>query len=135
MPCPKCGTDEVVRTLMGPESPHYAKLECIDGHFIKWLRTPPVEVGGLNLPPGIPEGQPLPALSGSPAQVEYAKSVRPAKLAAIKAEPMATERLLAAMRGITSASWWIANKERPLAEIRWPKEWRSEAREGQEGAA
>lgn len=68
---------------------------------------------------------PLAELKGSPKQVSWAKaSCRPRLLAAVAAR---NPVLAYALRTVDDATWFIANKDRPYSEIRWPDAWMTEA--------
>jgi hypothetical protein len=121
MTCPRCGSPDLIATPT-PAGPHHARLDCAAGHFVKWLPRPVVPMDRLTLPPGIPDGEPLPALTGTPGQVAFAEKLRP-KMLALTARFVAPE-VVRAMRTIAESSWWIGNKDRQwVGEIRWPKEW------------
>src|SRR4051812_27727742 len=71
---------------------------------------------------GDPTTPPRPAvlvpLEGTPRQVTYGESVRRSMMAVLGrcAPPDVLERL----DRVKDATWWIANKGKPLAAIRWP---------------
>jgi hypothetical protein len=62
-------------------------------------------------------GEPV-ALDGTPRQVTWAESIRSTRLASIHRR---APELLPVFSVIHDATWWIANKDASLAEIRWPR--------------
>lgn len=39
--CPRCGSERLATTPMGPGSPHHARTDCLDcGRFVRWEAAP-----------------------------------------------------------------------------------------------
>lgn len=127
MQCKRCGM-EANDQVLTPEGPHYGKVVCKKcGCWLTWLPRPPLPIDKSKLP-WHPEGAPLPKLTGaSQKQIEYGEQCRALMIARFQALDV---QLYAAMLTITDATFWIANKDRAVDQIRWPKEW--SAKEGEE---
>lgn len=61
--------------------------------------------------------EPVP-LEGTPGQVAFGESIRRGKLVALRRS--ASPEQLELLYSVKDATWWIANRARPLGEIRWP---------------
>jgi hypothetical protein len=117
-PCRDCGST-LTAEVPCPGGPHHAKLACAGcGRFLRWLPRPD---------PGIPlselaaslRSRPGPAeLTGTPTQVRWARSIRDRMLS--DARRSGDRDRAAVLAGIADASWFIANRNRPPGEIRWP---------------
>jgi len=57
-------------------------------------------------------------LVGTPKQVAFGESVRRSMLAVLRRS--APEDVLELLLSVKDATWWIANRNKPLDEIRWP---------------
>jgi hypothetical protein len=57
-------------------------------------------------------------LHGSPTQLDWAASIRDRLVGTARMEKRPLELLV--LKSIGDASWFIANKQRGLTEIRWP---------------
>lgn len=99
--------------------PHYAKLNCSEcGRFIKFMPRP----GGGEVPEAVlakVTARTAPAaLRGTPAQIKFAESCRDSILYRAKKAGLGILHSVALC--VVDASWFIANKDRRLNEIRWP---------------
>jgi hypothetical protein len=66
----------------------------------------------------------LASLIGTPGQIGFANSIRPAMLKRFAKE--LPSNVMAALRSITDSTWWIANQRATKAEeINWPKTWKA----------
>jgi len=105
--------------------PHHAKRVCAKcGKFLGWVGTPKVPLNKLRLP----EFRGIAQLTGSEKQIRWATTLRVTmteSVARIEGQPALAE----AMWAIADSSWWIANKDRSLHEIRWPTSWLGGAEE------
>lgn len=118
MKCPVC--DGVLMERPRPDTQHYAEWWCsVCNRHCGWVPAPTVAIEDLELPPGLSERDRLPELVGTPKQVSFAELVRSHMLSRCSA--FLPAQVVAAMRTIADASWWIANKDRD--EIRWPRTW------------
>jgi hypothetical protein len=62
------------------------------------------------------------ALKGASAsQTSFAANVRNKKLA--EWAPDLSPKIMAALRGIADATWWLANQDKDSSNIGWPKSW------------
>ncbi len=57
-------------------------------------------------------------LEGTPGQVAYGESVRRGMLAVLRRS--APPDVLELLYSVKDATWWIANRGKPLDAIRWP---------------
>lgn len=118
--CPGCGSERL-KTELCESGPHYAKLRCSDcGRFIKFVPRPS---GSGGPPPEAvlaqvrPRENPAP-LRGSEAQVKFAASCRDSIL--YRAKKSGNGILHSVALCVADASWFIANKDKPLDAIHWP---------------
>jgi hypothetical protein len=122
--CRRCGSTDLVTTRT-PHLIHYAKQQCRQCRHVVWLPRPvrliTREIVHALAPLALPEDAPLPDLEGTPAQVEYAANVRALALPRLKRD--LGPNLFRLTRGITSAAWWLMNKDKSPQEIRWPEAW------------
>lgn len=122
MNCPHCGSSDL-RTVPTPDGPHYAKIECVPcDRWVRWLSAPLRSWRDLELPEPRPFGMAA-GLVGSPKQVQFAESVRGGLMNRVRACGLEYARLVGAMSRIADAGWWIANHQRPLNQISWPRDW------------
>lgn len=63
-------------------------------------------------------------MTGSEAQIKWAEEIRYALLARCRHAP----GVVACMKTITQATWWLANKDRNFNTIRWPAAWAEDIR-------
>jgi len=120
----KCGS-EANDQVLTPDGPHYGKVVCqVCRAFLGWLPRPKVPEQPLD-EEKLPQAQDhllWPQLKGaSERQVAYGDTCRFKLLDAL--EGRVTERVYSAAVTIADATFWIANKDRAPADIRWPKEW------------
>jgi len=116
-----CGS-EANDQVLTPEGPHYGKVVCqVCRKFLSWMPYPNKPVDPAKLPKH-PPGDPLPKLTGrSPAQVDFGARCRDMMLVRMKAK--LTPEMYDAALTIADAIFWIANKDRLPAQMRWPHEW------------
>lgn len=119
--CPGCKSKQLA-TEVCESGPHYAKLRCSGcNRFIKFLPRPSEPVG---LPSDEllalvrPRENPV-ALCGSEAQVKFAESCRSSIL--IRAKRAGHGILHSVAMCVADSSWFIANKDKALNMIRWPR--------------
>lgn len=120
--CPRCQSSDlkVVRLNSGP---HYAKLTCPDGHFIRWVAKP--SEASADVPPSLlaliaPRTKPV-VLQGTEKQVAAGKSIR-AKMIAFANRSGADETYVRLLACITDASWFLANVDRQPPHLKcWPR--------------
>jgi len=115
-PCPTCGA--TTRTPVKPPSgsPHHAAERCgACGRFLRWLPRPAGVIPDHCLEAAVPRASPVP-LRGTARQVEWATSIRTDLLRRAAAQP----RLAQLLMTIDDATWFIANRGRPLEQLRWP---------------
>lgn len=118
MVCQRCGSKET-RIELCTTGPHYGKVLCSDcGRFIKFAPRP----SGGDAPADVmervvPRTSPV-RLRGSERQVQFAESCRDQLL--YRTKHGGRPDLHAVAMCVADSSWFIANKEKPLAEIRWP---------------
>lgn len=117
----KCGS-EANNQVLTPEGPHYGKLVCaVCGAWLCWMSRP-FKAIDLTKVPKAEASAPLPALTGaSERQIAFGERCRSDML--MKLEDDLSPELFSAMRTITSCTFWIANVNKPVRQIRWPQEW------------
>jgi hypothetical protein len=121
--CPRCGDPEIDLVSAPPGSPHYRRRQCRTcGAFRGWEPRPAVDPDTMHVPPGIPEGSPLPRLRGSSRKQEaFAEATRASLLPAwARFWP---PDVIQAVRAIDDATWWLANRGKRYDEVRFPAEW------------
>lgn len=112
--CNHCGSPHVNEVPAKP--PHHAKAVCVDcGRFVRWLPKPNTTV--MPAVTRAPDAPPA-ALVGTPDQIGAAQSIRNAMAATYRAR--GRRDVVDVLLSITSAGWFLANRNRSLEEIRWP---------------
>lgn len=64
----------------------------------------------------------LPQLTGTSAQVRWAEHLRPLLLERLQKDGIEPDLYAKAVQ-IKEAAWWISNRDRPKALVRWPETW------------
>lgn len=119
----RCEHEYREKKLLPKGSSHYGKIVCAHcGTFIQWMPFP-TELGDVAVPDC--DDGPMPDLVGSAAQIKWALSLRPVLLSQL--EGNVPHKLFLAARQIREAAWWIANRSRPVAALRWPPAWQQDA--------
>lgn len=115
----RCAHENQEEKLLPKGSAQYGKIVCADcGAFLKWMPFP-TGLDGKVIPDC--EDGPLPDLVGSQAQIKWATSLRARLLAELAVG--GPKNLYLAARQIVQASWWIANRDKPVAQMHWPASW------------
>lgn len=116
MTCTRCGSATLVE-VPTPEGPHYAKLVCEEcGGFIKWLPRPaPAAMPVVDRPDAAPLAE---IAAKSEAQAEAARSIRADWLRKCRGAGLA--RTAKVLSSVIDASWFLANRNRGLDELKWP---------------
>jgi hypothetical protein len=116
--CKYCGATDLLTQVEPAGSTHYARLACRScGRLQRWLPRPtapavPAVARSLEDGPAL--------LRGTPAQIGAAESIRGAMIR--KARLAGLTRTLRVLYAVADASWFLANRERALDELRWPSE-------------
>lgn len=117
MNCPRCGSP--TREVLTPDLPHHGKLVCTGAaeHFVKWLARPQ----GGDEPPVVdrrPFEPPAILVLGTPDQRVSAESIRATMLRRCRVARL--YRTAAVIGAVIDATWFLANRDRELDELRWP---------------
>jgi|PlaIllAssembly_1097288.scaffolds.fasta_scaffold05025_4 hypothetical protein len=121
MKCKRCQT-EANHQVLTPEGPHYGKVVCaLCGTWLAWLPRPAAPLNMAKLPKVEP-GYQLPPLTGvSQKQIDFGVRCRANMLGRLQTSLV--KEVYEAMQTIKDSTFWIANNDKPAAQIRWPQEW------------
>jgi hypothetical protein len=110
--CPHCGSAAREAT---PHSVHYARVDCREcRRFVRWLGRLPRPMPICPYDPA----RPLSALRGTAAQISAAESIRRSMLAVCRSARWLD--IAAVLQRVNHAAWFLANRDRPLAKLKWP---------------
>ena len=120
---PDCGSVHCKVVLEPEGSVHHARFVCEKcGRFFRWLKKPQ-KSGALPDPAimaKVQPGQPPVTLRGTEKQVKYAMELR-SKLVFILEHKGQMDKV-DLVNGIEDATWFLAQKGKPLKNYRWPVE-------------
>jgi hypothetical protein len=120
--CRWCGSSAIDEMPAPPNSPHHARLVCLDcNRMQRWLPKPVARTDGpsAEILALVHDRKEPCVLRGTEKQCRLARSYRANALFNFKRR--GRDDIVALLKCIVTPGWFIANHGKPFAEIRWPR--------------